>query len=102
LLVLAAPPAHLRSQRSPIPGVRPPTHLRGHWPLSWPDPAVHLVSTPAPRLLYHCDTTPSSSSSSVRTFLLVYHLFPLSPNVWREPGFLKRCFFIWPGSQASL
>jgi len=59
--------------------------------LSWPDPAVHLVSTPAPRLLYHCDTTPSSSSS-VRTFLLVYHLFPLSPNI---------CFYDWAWQELS-
>src|SRR5207302_3145361 len=63
LRVLAAPPSHLRSQRFPIPRVRLPTHPRGHWPSSWPNPGVRLVATPPPHLLYHCDTMPSSSSS---------------------------------------
>src|SRR5258708_18042065 len=80
LLVFAAPPAHLRWQRCPIPGVRPPTHPRGHWPSWWPDLAVRLVSTPLPPRLYRFDTTPSSSSS-FRTSLLVYHFLPLSPNI---------------------
>src|SRR6266571_4681256 len=59
----------------------PPTHPRGHWPSSWPNPGVGLLSTPPPRLLYRFDTMPSSSSSPFRTSLLVYHLRPLSPNV---------------------
>src|SRR5437763_2007063 len=63
LLVPAAPPPHPGSPRSLIPGVRPPTHPRGHWPSSWPDLAAHLGSTPLLPLLYRCDTMPSSSSS---------------------------------------
>ncbi len=45
------------------------------FPSSWRDPVVRLVSTPLLRLLYRCDTMPSSSS--FRTSLLVYHLLPV-------------------------
>lgn len=78
--VLAAALAVPRSQRSLIPRVRPPTHPRGRWPSSWPNPGVRLVSTPLLPLFYRFDTMPSSSSS-FRTSLLVYHLLPLSPNI---------------------
>src|SRR6202022_340332 len=89
LLLLAAPPAHLRWQRCPIPHGRRPTHPTGRSPLSWPDLAVSLFSTPLLRRLYRFDTMPSSSSS-FRTSLLVYHLLPLSPNIWFAPVILAR------------
>src|ERR1700693_1704983 len=85
-LALAAPPAHPGSPRSPIPHGRPPTHPRGHWPSLSPNPGVRLLSTPRLPLLCRFDTMPSSSSSSFRTSLLVYHLFSLSPNIWSKPA----------------
>ncbi len=78
-LGLVGPPTPRESQRSPIPHARPPTHARAHGPSSSLNPVVRLVSTPLPLLLCRVDTMPSSSSS-MRTSLLVYHLLPVISN----------------------